>query len=234
MGDSTAASCTIQVVPVRAVVFDLWDTIVDFVPDDGDALHRRIADRLGVPYERFREVWYAEELVRSRNVGPLAICFGTACRILGVEADVEELVGWRRDLTRHALVPRAGLLETLAELRARGLGVGLVSNCTEEVADVWPETSFARLFDVAVFSATVGIAKPEPAIYRLAASRLGVEPAECLFVGDGANDELRGARDVGMTPVLIHAAGKDPIWDGLRDWQGSRIQCLPQVLELVP
>jgi len=223
-----------QDVPVCAVVFDLWDTIVDFVPDEGDALHRRIADRLGVPYERFHEVWYAEDIVRSRNVGPLAPCFGTACRTLGVEADVEELVGWRRDLTRRALVPRAGLLETLSELRARGVRVGLISNCTQEVADVWPETSFARLFDAAVFSATAGLAKPEPAIYRLAATRLGVEPSECLFVGDGANNELRGARDVGMTPVLIHAEGKDPIWDGLRNWDGPRITSLPQVLELVP
>jgi putative hydrolase of the HAD superfamily len=220
-------------VPVRAVVFDLWDTIVDFVPDEGDVLHRRIADRLGVPYERFQEVWYAADLTRSRNVGPLAPCFGVACTILGVEADVEELVGWRRDLTRRALVPRAGLLETLADLRARGLRVGLISNCTEEVADVWPETSFAPPFDAAVFSATAGLAKPDLAIYRLAATELGVEPSECLFVGDGANDELRGARDVGMEPVLIHAHGQDPIWDGLRDWRGLRITAIPQVLELV-
>ena len=220
--------------PLRAVVFDLWDTIVDFVPDEGDALHRRMAERLGVPYERFQEVWYAEDLMRSRNVGPLAPCFGRACTTLGVEADVDELVRWRRDFTRRALVPREGLLETLAELRARGLRVCLISNCTEEVADVWPETSFAGLFDAAVFSATAGLAKPEPAIYRLAAAELGVDPSECLFVGDGANDELRGARDVGMTPVLIHRDGQEPYWENLRDWDGHRITSLPQVLELVP
>jgi putative hydrolase of the HAD superfamily len=220
-------------VPVRAVVFDLWDTIVDFVPDESDGLHRRVADRLGVPYERFQEVWYAEELMRSRNVGPLATCFTTACRTLGVEADVEELVGWRRDLTRRALVGRDGLVETLTQLRERGLRVGMISNCTEEVADVWPETTFARLFDVAVFSATAGLAKPDPEIYLLAARELGVEPSDCLFVGDGANDELRGARDVGMTPVLIHRDGQEPYWEDLRDWEGLRITSLPQVLQLV-
>jgi putative hydrolase of the HAD superfamily len=221
-------------VPVGAVFFDLWDTIVDFVPDEGDALHRRIADRLGVPYERFQEVWYSDDAIRSRNIGPIAPCFGAACATLGVEADVDELVGWRRDLTRRALVPRDGLLDTLEELRERGLRVGLISNCTEEVADVWPETTFAALFDAAVFSATAGLAKPDPAIYRLGATRLGVEPSECLFVGDGANDELRGARDVGMTPVLIHRDGQDPIWENLRDWDGLRITSLPRVLELVP
>jgi putative hydrolase of the HAD superfamily len=216
----------------RAVVFDLWDTIVDFVPDESDALNSRIAEHLGVTDERFREVWYADELTRSRNVGPIAPCFGAACETLGVQADVDELVGWRRELTLRALVPRPGLADTLAELRRREVRVGLISNCTEEVADVWPETSFARLFDVAVFSATAGLAKPEPAIYRLAATRLGVDPEECLFVGDGANDELRGARDVGMTPVLIHREGEEPFWEDLRDWDGPRITSIPQVLAL--
>ena len=220
--------------PVRAVVFDLWDTIVAFRPDESERSHRTIAERIGVPYERFREVWYGDELYRSRNTGPLAPCFSAACEALGVEADVDELVGWRREFMRRELVPRPGLLETLEGLRARGLRVGLISNCTEEVADCWPETSFAPLFDGAVFSATAGLAKPDPEIYRLAARELGVEPEECLFVGDGANDELRGARDVGMTPVLIHRKGQDPPWENLRDWDGLRITSIPQVLGLVP
>jgi putative hydrolase of the HAD superfamily len=221
-------------VRVRAVVFDLWDTIVDFDPDEGEALVRRVVDRLAVPYERFAEVWRSEELIRRRMVGPLAPCLTTACETLGIEADVDELVGWRLELTRRMLRPRAGLLETLAELRERRLRVGLISNCTEEVADAWPETSFAHLFDHAVFSATAGVAKPDPEIYRLAAGGLGVDPEECLFVGDGANDELRGARDAGMTPVLIHRDGHDPAWEQVRDWDGLRITALPQVLELVP
>jgi putative hydrolase of the HAD superfamily len=221
-------------VAIRAVVFDLWDTIVEFVPDESDAHNRRVAERLGVPYERFAEVWYGEDLMRSRNVGPLAECFGAACRTLGVEADVEELVGWRRDLTRRALVGRDGLADTLNELRARGVKVGLISNCTEEVAELWPETDFARLFDFAVFSATAGLAKPDAAIYRLAARGLGVEPSDCLFVGDGANDELRGARDVGMTPVLIHRDEQEPYWEEVRNWEGLRITSIPQVLDLVP
>jgi putative hydrolase of the HAD superfamily len=220
-------------VPARAVVFDLWDTIVDFVPDEGDALHRRVAERLGVSFERFCEVWYADELMRRRNVGPLADCFAAACETLGVEADVDELVRWRHDLTRRALVPRQGLLDTLGELRRRRVKVGLVSNCTEEVALVWPETSFARFFDTAVFSATAGCAKPDPHIYRLACDRLGVEPAESLFVGDGANDELQGAREVGMTPVLIHRDGEEPNWENVRNWSGHRITSIPQVLDLV-
>ncbi len=220
--------------PVRAVVFDLWDTIVDFDLAWSETLNAGIAERLDVPYERFVEVWYSDELTASRNVGPIAPCVTAACATLGVVADEDDVLAWRRELVRRALVPREGLHETLAELRERDLRVGLVSNCTEEVALVWDETSFGHLFDHAVFSATAGLAKPDPAIFRLAAGGLGVEPGECMFVGDGANDELRGARDVGMTPVLIHPCGRDPYWDEVRGWDGLRIHAVTEVLELVP
>ena len=219
--------------PVRAVVFDLWDTIVEFVPDDAEAFHRQMAEQLDVPPDRLREVWYSEEAQRSRNVGPIGPCLAAAIETLEVEADVEELARWRCDHTLTSLVPRAGLLETLAALRARGIKVGLVSNCTEDVALVWRETSFAHYFDVAIFSATAGCAKPEPEIYRLATAGLGVDPSECLFVGDGANDELRGAERAGLTPVLIHRHGEEPYWGDVRDWEGHRITAIPQVLDLV-
>jgi putative hydrolase of the HAD superfamily len=75
--------------------------------------------------------------------------------------------------------------------------------------------------------------KPARQIYERACAELGVEPAECLFVGDGANDELRGAQDVGMRPVLIHREGEEPHWENLREWNGLRITSIPQVLELV-
>ena len=131
-------------------------------------------------------------------------------------------------------MPRPGLLETLAELRARELRVGLVSNCTEEVALAWEGTPFAHLFDHTVCAAPAGLAQPDAAIFRRSADGLGVAPDECLFVGDGANDELRGARNAGMTPVLIHPVERAPYWDEVRDWDGLRIHSVPEVLALVP
>ena len=76
--------------------------------------------------------------------------------------------------------------------------------------------------------------KPDREIYELACTGLGVDPSDCLFVGDGANDELRGAERAGMTPVLVHPRGEDPRWDGLGDWSGLRVDAIPQVLDLVP
>jgi putative hydrolase of the HAD superfamily len=75
--------------------------------------------------------------------------------------------------------------------------------------------------------------KPEPDIYLRTARALEVEPERCLYVGDGANDELAGAARVGMTPVLILPRDREPWWDEVRDWDGLRIEAIPEVLELV-
>jgi putative hydrolase of the HAD superfamily len=75
--------------------------------------------------------------------------------------------------------------------------------------------------------------KPDPRIYRVALDELGVEPAEALFVGDGANDELAGAERVGMRAVLIHRRGAGPAWPEVRDWPGPRITAIRDVLSLV-
>ena len=75
--------------------------------------------------------------------------------------------------------------------------------------------------------------KPDARIYALVCDGLGVDPTECTFVGDGANDELAGAAAVGMTPVLLAEDGVAR-WDGLHEWDGARIAAIPDVLELLP
>jgi putative hydrolase of the HAD superfamily len=138
----------------------------------------------------------------------------------------------RLDYVRRALAPRPGAVETLRELRTRGYRVGLITVCSEDVETLWPSTPFAGLFDAEVFSSSLGIAKPDPRIYQACCDALGVEPGEAVFVGDGANDELGGARRVGMEAILIHRAGEDPLW-GLEAWDGPRITTIPEVLEVL-
>jgi len=212
----------------RAVVFDLWDTLVDFDPVAGREFQDQVASRLGRDPDEFAALWF--EGRAQRESGTLREY------LLGIgapEALVDELVGMRRDSTRSLLAPRPGALETLVELRAQGLGVGLITVCSEDVPDVWGETPFVHLFDATVFSCSVGMRKPDPRIYRLACEELGVEPEEAMFVGDGANDELAGARRVDMEAILIHRRGDDPLWPEVKEWDGPRVTSIPGVLEVV-
>jgi len=212
---------------IRAVIFDLWETLVDWPADEANALRRTLAERAGLPLEevdrRLGEYYLASQ------TRPLAEVY----RLLGVpEHEIEAHVGARVELTRRMLRPRAGVIETLAELRRRCLRVGLISMCSEDVPVAWPETELAGLFDVETFSSRCGLAKPDAAIYLHTSDALGVEPTACLFVGDGANDELAGAERVGMTPVLVTPPGREPLWTEVRGWRGLRVRSIPEVLAL--
>lgn len=213
---------------MQAVVFDLWDTLVDFDPVAGRVFQDKVAARLGRDPDEFAVLW--REGRSQRESGPLR----DYVMALGAEDSIaDEVVALRHASTREMLKPRPGALETLHELRDRGLRVGLITVCSEDVAEIWDETPFPGLFDSAVFSCAVGLRKPDPRIYRLACEELGVEPAQAMFVGDGANDELAGAERVGMRAVLIHREGKGPLWEEVRDWTGPRITAIPQVLSLL-
>jgi len=214
--------------PVHAVVFDLWDTLVDWPVDDWNAYKRDFAARLGITHERFDVLW--NETYSLRETGQLSEAF----RLIGADDGIAaEFAERRYDVIRGALVPRPGALETLDELRERGLRLGLISVCSDEVPQAWPHTELADRLDAVVFSCRCGLMKPDPRIYLLAAEELGVEPGECLFVGDGANDELAGAERVGMRSVLIHRPNEEPFWDDVADWEGLRVTSVAAVLDLL-
>jgi putative hydrolase of the HAD superfamily len=214
----------------RAVIFDLWQTLVPWNVEASDRFYERMADSIEVDRGRFRKAWV--EGRASREIGPIADHLRALFADLDAEGDLDQLISMRREWTRESLVPRLDALETLGELRRRGHRLGLISVCAEEVARVWEETALAGAFDDTVFSCEVGISKPDPRIYQIACEGLGVEPDECLFVGDGANDELPGAERVGMTAVQLRVPGEALTPEGER-WHGPSIQRLAEVLDLV-
>jgi len=72
---------------------------------------------------------------------------------------------------------------------------------TSEVPALWKSTPLAARFDTVAFSCVLGVAKPDPAIYLAACAGLGVQPGDCVYVGDGADDELAAAAALGMSVV---------------------------------
>ena len=213
----------------RAVVFDLFETLVDYDDRRSREFSAAVARLCGRDPEEFHDVWIEGRPVRE--TGPMAPYLAS----LGVEEPaMQQFLELRREWTRGILAaPRHGVVDMLAELRRRRIRAGLITVCSEDVVDVWDETPFADLFDAVVFSCSCGLRKPDARIYRLALDQLGVEPSEALFVGDGANDELAGAERVGMRSVLIHRPGEEPLWPEVRDWPGPRITSIPAILALV-
>ncbi len=189
-----------------------------------------MAARLGVPEERFLEAWSRAE--PQRSTAPLIESARSVCRELGAdEAEAEELVRMRREAAAGWIVLRADAEATVAALRDRGHRLCLISVCSEETVEAWAETPLAPYFDATVFSCLVGLRKPDPRIYELACERLAVPPRDCLFVGDGANDELPGAERVGMTAVQLRVPG-EPLAPEAQAWPGARVSSLGEVVAL--
>lgn len=103
------------------------------------------------------------------------------------------------------------MLELIKDLRANGILTSLLSNSWGGGADGYPRHLFADLFDDVVISGEVGMRKPEERIFRLAATRLGVSPPECVFVDD-VEGNIVAAEALGFTglhhenPVRTRAA----------------------------
>jgi putative hydrolase of the HAD superfamily len=100
--------------------------------------------------------------------------------------------------------PRPEMIAVVEHLRGR-TKLGSITNNVARDLPAQQRTSgldIHSLFDVVVESAIEGVRKPEPAIYRIACERLGVEPHEAVFLDDlGAN--LKGAKALGMTTIKV-------------------------------
>jgi len=120
-------------------------------------------------------------------------------------------------------------LATLAQLRARGVLTGIVSNAPwGSPPELWRQ-ELARLglseaVDALVLCGDVGWRKPAPAIFNHAAEKLGCAPAQCMFVGDHLRWDIAGSASVGMRPMLIDRDGRHP------EYAGERVVNLHEVL----
>ncbi len=223
----------------RAVVFDLFDTLVDnALPEDFQRNGLQMASCLSAPGKGFVSLWRETFPERVRGVfGTIEESIEHVSRLLGLQSEpnsIAKAAEVRSELTRRQLTPRPGAVKALVQLRSAGHKIGLISNSTPEVPQLWQETAFAPLVDAAVFSCIEGLTKPDARIYRLACTRMAVAPGNCLFIGDGGSEELTGAARVGMHPVLVRVPNR-PLSAGSEadSWQGPTITSLAEVLDLV-
>jgi putative hydrolase of the HAD superfamily len=120
------------------------------------------------------------------------------------QPDFEELTQfWFRYFGRHA-VAMAGALELLNPLKQAQYKLAVVSNGGHATRlNILQGLDFSHFFDEIISSESAGVSKPEPEIFLYASQRLGVEPKECLFIGDHPINDVQGALGAGMQAVLL-------------------------------
>jgi len=166
----------------------VWDSFADFCRDKGlaeDSMRRL-----------FREDPAALADLRELETGRIEEheFEGRFAERLGLE-DAADLI----DGMFRGMKPSDPMVSAVRAARDSGIRTGLVSNSWS--TSHYDRDLLARLFDIAVISAEVGLHKPQPEIYLLASKRLGVEPEQCVFIDD-LRENCAGAEAVGMTAIL--------------------------------
>lgn len=223
-----------------AVIFDLFGTLADnFSTREYDEALAEMAVALSLPFDDFKKGWYSSSKARNPSA-PQGIDERVAyiCTGLGARRKPEQIriaAKARYDYIRRVMQPRTDAIEVLSHIKKQGQKIGLISDCSDEIPVIWPETPLAPLFDAAVFSCVAGFRKPDPRIYNLLTGQLNIPPEQCLYIGDGGSQELTGASKAGMNPVLIRldAESTEEHLSGRERWDGPTIRSLKEILDLI-
>ncbi len=245
--------------PIRAVVFDLFDTLVDLMweklpweeyagrrlPSSTRTLHEAVAERADVDFDRFaralddgarafRESHFAE----GREV-PTRLRFEDLLARLAVEDDglAERLTRLHMDVLRGAVEVLPHHVEVLTALRERAR-IAVCSNFshTETALSVLDQAGLRELLDVTVVSESVGLRKPRPEIFGAVLEGLDARPDEVLHVGDSLRADVGGASALGIVNVWITRRVSDPD-KALAEHEGPKpdhtVEDLAEVAELL-
>lgn len=199
---------------IEVVFFDLFFTLV--TPKYNDIKNEH--DVLGITKDQWEKYTEDDELYTRRATGeekdPLKIIEAI---IEKMEIEVEEsgkreILKLREERFAKALTDvDPTILEVLSDLKKSGKKLCLVSNA--DIIDVayWHKSPLSHLFDNVIFSYEVGCLKPQCKIYQVALERMNVKPENCVFVGDGGSDEMKGAKELGIKTILTaHLLRRDP------------------------
>jgi putative hydrolase of the HAD superfamily len=206
-------------VAIRAVLFDVDFTLARPGPDLGPDGYRRLGERYGLeldparyPEARAAAVATLERHPELRHDEELWFAFTERIvRGMGGDADtardlaIEMTRAWERhenfDLYED-------VLPVLAQLRALGLKLGLVSNGGREISDFVAHHHLQ--VDCAIASRAHGWIKPHGSIFFAALDLIGVAPGDAAMVGDSLEDDIEGAAALGMRTVLVDREGRHP------------------------
>ncbi len=213
---------------IKAVFFDFFNTLANYHPPR-EQLQAAACREFGIEVEphALREALFAGDLFYDEDIVHIPMSQRSEAERMALyaryEAKVLEAVGVEvsEELALQIMAKFGTLMSeagarfvlfddvepALAQLKARGLTLGLISNIDRDLSSTYDELGLSSSLDVLVTSLAVGAAKPDPAIFRIALERAGVDASEAIHVGDMYHSDIMGARSAGIRPLLIDRDG---------------------------
>jgi putative hydrolase of the HAD superfamily len=188
---------------IQAVVFDLDNTLVDFMAMKRQAVDAAIAAMmdagLNLTFDQVKN--HIDSIYKELGIEYQQVFDRLLMDVLGhVDPRIISagIIAYRR-AREAALKPYPHVTATLMQLNRRGIKMGILSDAPTREA--WLRLcfiNFHHFFDVVVTFDDTGERKPSPLPFKTVLSRLDVDPKNALMVGDWAERDMVGARNVGM------------------------------------
>jgi len=232
--------------PIRAVLFDAGETLLSPHPSFPELLSQTlrsegydhvtpdlIRDQVKVVAHLFEEatrqgrLWSTSAEQSWAFWSELYRALLEAMEIPFTEELARKLYSTFTDVANYRLFD--DVIPVLEKLQGAGLELGLISNFEEWLEELLEHLDVTRFFEVRVISGVEGMEKPDPAIFRLALDRMGIEPADAAYVGDNVTYDVEPAVALGMTAVLLDRRGRHEEFGGVRV---TSLDGLPGVLGL--
>ncbi|MFE0156674.1 HAD family hydrolase [Nonomuraea sp. NPDC059007] len=194
------------------ILFDLYGVIARTQTEQA---RERLVELAGVPGERFWAAYWDCRPDYDAGLSSAAYWENVAARLGTTFADVPALTAADLESWSQSDPEMVALVNELAD---EGRTLGLLSNIIEDLVPVWERTDWLRRFAARTFSCRIGVAKPDPRAYEVAAGQLGVPMERILFLDD-SEANVRAAREVGMGAEVFTSAaqvrklvGAAPTW----------------------
>jgi len=190
-----------RIMKYKAIIFDL-DGVICHTDQYHFQAWKQLADRLGIPFNE-------QDNDRLRGVSrmeSLNIILEKSSRIYS-EQEKLAFAEEKNEYYKKLLIQMTpsdlpeGVLETLQELRSRGLLLGIGSS-SKNTKLILSRLGLADFFDAVADGTEISHSKPDPEVFLLAAEKLGVSPAESLVVED-ADAGIEAAKAGGFSPVKL-------------------------------
>jgi HAD superfamily hydrolase (TIGR01509 family) len=197
-----------------AVLFDVGGTLV-YEPDISGWTERARRCSLDIDPDKLADA-YVEVLIevdaepRSRDPEAAIIDFWQRTLSRAAQKDVSEITAAQFVASRKEKSAPVQLYSDtrpcLDQLRQGHRSLGVISNSTSEVRvrQVLNQGGILEYFDRIVSSGTEGVEKPDSEIFLRAVQRMGVRPAEALYVGNNALTDAKGAQSAGLYGIWLN------------------------------
>ncbi len=185
----------------KAILFDLDDTVLDREGSiEPIAVHQY--EKYAIQHITFETYLERFKVLDEHGYMDRYQLFQILITEFEIAADVEDMVlDFRRQTVEFARL-FDDALDVLSAFRERGYKLGIITNgSTETQSGKLSATGLQKIVDEAFISEQVGLRKPDPLIFQLAAEKLAVPTERCTFVGDHPVRDVMGATQAGMTAI---------------------------------